>query len=74
MCYQFCVSNFFHKGAFDFFRIDAINNLERSQSFVRVDGTVEKIDGVSMSSPVSNMNNGIFNIMPKLMLTEMTQV
>ena len=55
--------------------VDVINNIQRGQSFVRVDGTVEKMVnwGFDILTTIANAINSILKIMSKFMLKEMAQ-
>lgn len=55
--------------------VDVINNIQRGQSFVRVDGTVEKMVnwGFDILTTIANTINSILKIMSKFMLKEMAQ-
>ena len=55
--------------------VDVINNIQRGQSFVRVDGIVEKMVnwGFDILTTIANTINSILKIMSKFMLKEMAQ-
>ena len=55
--------------------VDVINNIQRGQSFVRVDGIVEKMVnwGFDILTTIANTINSILKIMSKSMLKEMAQ-
>ena len=52
-----------------------VNNIQRGQSFVRVDGIVEKMVnwGFDILTTIANTINSILKIMSKFMLKEMAQ-
>lgn len=55
--------------------VDVINSIQRGQSFVRVDGTVEKMVnwGFDVLTTIANTISSILKIMSRFMLKEMAQ-